>query len=104
MNSNEIADRVDNIADATKDRIATATDAVTDLAGKSWTAAVDAGDRVQTAAAEVAWQISDAAATAYRQGLQASRYVSRNTAEQPFVALMIAGAIGFSIAYMLYRR
>ena len=104
MDSNEIGECVSKIADTAKDRVGTATDAVADLAGKSWTAAVDAGDALQAAAVGTARQISDAAATAYRQGLQATRYVSQNTAEQPFVALLIAGAVGFAIGYLVHRR
>ena len=92
------------IADTAKEGIATTTETVTDLAGKGWAAAVDAGGTIQVAAAETARQIGDAAATTYQQGLRASRYVSQNTAEQPFLALLIAGAIGFGVAYMLYRR
>jgi hypothetical protein len=104
MDSNEIGDRVNKITDTAKDRVATATETVADLAGKGWTAAGDVGDMIQGAAVGAAKQISGAAGTAYRQGLQASRLVSRNTAEQPFAALLIAGAVGFAIAYMLYRR
>jgi hypothetical protein len=104
MNSNEIGDRVSKLTSTARDGVTTATDAVSDLAGKGWTAAVDAGDTVQAAAVGVAKQISDTAAIAYRQGLLASRYVRQNTAEQPFAALLIAGAIGFAIAYILYRR
>ena len=104
MDSNEIGEGVSKIADAAKDRVVPATDTVANLAGKSWTAAVDAGDALQAAAVGTARQIGDAAATAYRQGSQATRFVSQNTAEQPFVALLIAGAVGFAIGYLLYRR
>jgi hypothetical protein len=104
MDSNEIGSQVSKITDTTKDQVRTATDTVTDMAGKGWAAAVDAGGALQAAAADTARQIGDAAVTAYRQGLEASRFVSENTAKQPLPALLIAGAIGFSIAYLLYRR
>ena len=104
MDCNEIGTQVSKTADATKERIATATDKVTELAGKGWTAAVGAGDTIQTTAVETARQIGDAAAATYRQGLRASQFASKNTAEQPLLALLIAGAIGFSIAYLLFRR
>jgi hypothetical protein len=54
--------------------------------------------------AKTAKQVIDAAAKTYKQGAQAAEYLSHKTAEQPLVALLIAGAIGFSIAYMLFRR
>jgi ElaB/YqjD/DUF883 family membrane-anchored ribosome-binding protein len=104
MDRGEIGDCVGKIADTTKEGIATTTDKLTGLARRSWTAAFRAGETIQAAAAEAAKQISDAADTTYRQGMQAGRHVGRKTAEQPFVALLIAGAIGFLIARMLHRR
>ena len=104
MDANGSAKRVSEVADTTKEGIATATDTVTHLAGKGVAAAVDAGGAIQAAVGETARQIGDAATTTYRQGLRASRYVGETTAEQPFLALLIAGGIGFSIAYLLYRR
>ena len=59
---------------------------------------------VRDAAIETAKQVGDAAATTYRQGVRAGEYVSQNTAEQPLLALLIAGAIGYGIAYMIHAR
>jgi hypothetical protein len=89
MDDNRIGDRVGKAADEARDRIS---------------AAAEAGSTIQKAAVETAKQISNAAAEAYRQGARAGKSVSQNTAEQPLLALLIAGAIGFGIAYMVYRR
>jgi hypothetical protein len=53
---------------------------------------------------ETGKQVSDAAAKTYAQGAQAAEYLSRNTVEQPLLALLVAGAIGYGIAYMIHAR
>ena len=63
---------------------------------------VDGG--LHVAAIKTSEQMSDAAAKTYKQGAQAADYVSRNTAEQPLLALLIAGAVGYAIAYMIHSR
>jgi ElaB/YqjD/DUF883 family membrane-anchored ribosome-binding protein len=75
-----------------------------DLAGKAQTAAVQAGSSIRDAAIETSKQVSDAAAKTYAQGSQAAEYVSRQTADQPLLALLVAGAIGYGIAYMIHSR
>jgi hypothetical protein len=49
-------------------------------------------------------QVSDAAAKTYKQGAQVADFVSRNTAEQPLLALLIAGAAGYAIAEVILSR
>ena len=104
MDDNRIGERVGNAVDEAKDRISAAAETGGDLAGRARTAAVEAGSATQNAAVEAAKQIGDAAAKTYRQGARVSKSVSENTAEQPLLALLIAGAVGFGIAYMIYRR
>ncbi len=53
---------------------------------------------------ETGKQVSDAAAKTYAQGAQAAEYVSRDTAEQPLLALLVAAAVGYGIAYMIHAR
>ena len=77
---------------------------ITDLAGKAQTAAVDTGGTIRDAAMETAKQVGDAATKTYRRGVRAGEYVSQNTAEQPLLALLVAGAIGYGIAYMIHAR
>jgi ElaB/YqjD/DUF883 family membrane-anchored ribosome-binding protein len=104
MDDNRSADQVSEAADEVKRRLAAATETASDLAGKAGTAAAEAASTIQGAASETAKQVSDAAAKTYKQGAQAAEYLSHKTAEQPLAALLIAGAIGFSIAYLLFRR
>jgi ElaB/YqjD/DUF883 family membrane-anchored ribosome-binding protein len=104
MDDNRNADQLRKAADEAKSRLAAATETVSDLAGKAGAAAADAASTIQGAASETAKQVSDAAAKTYKQGAQAAEYLSHKAAEQPLAALLIAGAIGFSIAYLLFRR
>jgi hypothetical protein len=64
----------------------------------------DAKRGIETVKGTTAKQVGDAAATTYRQGVWAGEYVSQNTAEQPLPALLIAGAFGYGIAYMIHGR
>ncbi len=100
MDDDRIGDQVRNVGNQTKAGIATAAETVGDLAGK----AAEAGATLRGAAIDTGRQVGDAAAKTYRQGVRASEYVSQSTAEQPLLALLLAGAVGFGIAYMLYRR
>ena len=84
--------------------IASAADTASDLAGKAQTAAAEAGSTIQGAASETVKQVRDAAAKTYSQGVQAVDYLSRNTSEQPLLALFLAGAVGYAIAHMIHAR
>ena len=62
-----------------------------------------ASDAIQDTAREVGSKVEQAATTAYQQGARAGGYVSRYAAEQPLAALLIAGAIGYGLAYLIHR-
>jgi ElaB/YqjD/DUF883 family membrane-anchored ribosome-binding protein len=70
--------------------------------------ASEAGRQAMAQAGEVARQASDqatqAATNLYQQGSRASDFISRYTAEQPVTALLVAGAIGYGLAYLIHRR
>jgi hypothetical protein len=104
MDENRIYDKADNFANNLKGGIETAAGTISDLAGQARSAAVEAANTIQGAAIETGKQASGAAAEAYRQGTRASEYVSRSTAEQPLLALLIAGALGYAIAYLIHGR
>ena len=74
-----------------------------DLTRKASSAGVQAVDAVQGVARDVGNQAGQAASTVYRQGAVAGGYVSRYAAEQPLTALLIAGAIGYGLAYLIHR-
>jgi hypothetical protein len=87
-----------------QDGIDSGLEAAKDLAGRAQTAATQASSAIRDAAVTAGNQAGEAASKAYQQGSQAADYVSRNTAEQPFLALLIAAAVGYGIAYMIHAR
>jgi ElaB/YqjD/DUF883 family membrane-anchored ribosome-binding protein len=62
-----------------------------------------ASDAIQGTAREVGSKVEQAATSAYQQGARAGGYVSRYAAEQPLAALLIAGVIGYGLAYLIHR-
>jgi hypothetical protein len=78
-----------------------AVDAASNLAGTAQTAAAEGAGTIGDSASDTIEQVSDAAAKAY---VQATDYVNRNTAEQPLLALLLAGAVGYAIAYLIHTR
>jgi ElaB/YqjD/DUF883 family membrane-anchored ribosome-binding protein len=52
----------------------------------------------------VAPQAKEAASNLYQRGSQSGEYVRQYAAEQPIAALLIAGAIGYGLAYLIHRR
>lgn len=59
-----------------------------------------AGDLLQN----VAPQAKEAASNLYQRGSHSGEYLRQYAAEQPVAALLIAGAIGYGLAYLIYRR
>ena len=104
MGDNRIGDQASDATKNLKDGITNAVEAGSNLAGRAQEAAVAAGGTIRDAAVETGKQVSDAAAKTYAQGAQAAEYVSRNTAEQPLLGLLIAAAVGYGIAYMIHGR
>jgi len=81
----------------------TAMDQASELARKASSAGAQAVDAIQGAARDVGNQASQSAAAVYQQGVRAGGSVSRYTAEQPLTALLIAGVIGYGLAYLIHR-
>lgn len=63
-----------------------------------------AGEAIQGAAREVGNKAGEAATKLYQHGGRAGEYVSRYAADQPLTALLIAGALGYGLAYLIHRR
>lgn len=114
MSDNRSDERTSNVTEL-REGIASAADTASDLAGKAQAAAAQASSTIREAAVEtskqaseasakVYQQASDAAGKVYQQGAQAVDYVSRTTADQPLTALLIAGAIGYVVAYLIHGR
>ena len=101
-----VQDKVDQSKSVLRDlqeSSAAAVDKTADLARKVSAPAVQAADAVQGIARDVGNQVGQAASTVYQQGARAGGSVSRYTAEQPLTALLIAGAIGYGLAYLIHR-
>jgi ElaB/YqjD/DUF883 family membrane-anchored ribosome-binding protein len=52
----------------------------------------------------VAPQAKEVASNLYERGLQSGEYARQYTVEQPLIALLIAGAIGYGLGYLIHRR
>lgn len=65
-------------------------------------AASDAGETAQNLARQAREQASAAGDALYQQGARAGEYLTRNVNEYPMVALLIAGAIGYGLAYLVH--
>jgi ElaB/YqjD/DUF883 family membrane-anchored ribosome-binding protein len=88
-------------AQETIDKATTLARQVTESGGQ---AASRAGEVIQGVARDVGGQASQAANNLYQQGSLAGGYIARYTAEQPVTALLIAGLIGYGLAYLIHRR
>src|SRR3954453_11487757 len=49
-------------------------------------------------------QASPASGALYEQGARAGDYVSRNVNEYPLPALLVAGAVGYGLAYLIHTQ
>src|SRR5437764_11746592 len=49
-------------------------------------------------------QASAASGALYQQGARAGDYVSRNVNEYPLPALLVAGAVGYGLAYLIHTQ
>jgi len=67
---------------------------------QAWTAAANVGSQAQDLARRVRDQGSDAL---YQQGNRAAEYLTRNVNEYPLPALLIAGGIGYGLAYLIHK-
>ena len=66
-------------------------------------AGTQSGEMLQDVARRVGNQASQAATTLYEQGTSTGGYVSRYAAEQPWIALLLAAAAGYGLAYFIHR-
>jgi ElaB/YqjD/DUF883 family membrane-anchored ribosome-binding protein len=67
-------------------------------------AMAQAGELVQGTARQASNQATQAATNLYQQGSRAGDFISQYAAEQPVTALLVAGAIGYGLAYLIHRR
>jgi ElaB/YqjD/DUF883 family membrane-anchored ribosome-binding protein len=88
----------------TGDAVEKATALAREASSAAGQAVAQAGEVVQGVAREVGTQAGHAATTIYQQGARAGGSLTRYAAEQPLTALLIAGALGYGLAYLIHRQ
>jgi hypothetical protein len=104
MGDNRFADQASKVACDVKEGIAGAVKKAGDFAEKARTTAAETANTVQVATTEAGRSLSDVATEMQIQGVKAREYLRSNTAKQPLLALLLAGAVGYAIAYLMHRR
>jgi hypothetical protein len=74
------------------------------LGEQARSAMADPSTTAQELARRAREQATIATDAMYRQGAQAGEYLSRNINEYPLAALLIAGAIGYGLAYLIHAQ
>jgi hypothetical protein len=77
-------------------------EAARNVGEQAWSAASAPVATAQDMARRAREQTGAAGDTLYQQGARAGEYVTRNINEYPLTALMIAGAVGYGIAYLVH--
>lgn len=77
---------------------------VRNLGEQARSAIGDPGATAQDLARRAREQASTAGDVIYQQGSRAGEYLSRNINEYPFAALLIAGAVGYGLAYLIHGQ
>jgi ElaB/YqjD/DUF883 family membrane-anchored ribosome-binding protein len=99
-----MAEEASKLAAKTSERIEAASRQAKDMAQRAAQTAQDTGDAAWDVAQKVTTQARDAAGEAYARGERGARELARRVEEQPLAALLIAGAVGYAIAYLVHAR
>jgi|SRR6266404_4799682 len=75
-----------------------------DVGEQARAAAADAGATAQDLARRGREQVAAASDALYQQSMRAGEYLTENVNEYPLTALLIAGAIGYGIAFLIHAR
>jgi ElaB/YqjD/DUF883 family membrane-anchored ribosome-binding protein len=78
--------------------------AVQDLANRASAAGMQTAGQVREFIEEVAPQARQVAGNLYGQGARAGENVRQYAAQEPLTAMLVAGAIGFALGYLIHRR
>lgn len=104
MDDNSFHDQASKIASDVRDGIVGTAEKARDFAGMARTTAAEASNTIRDAAIEAGKKMSDVATETHKQGVKANEYLSQSTAEQPLLALLLAAAVGYGVAYLVHRR
>ncbi len=94
----ETANTAMDQANKTMDQVKTMARNVTEQA---WSAASSASATAQDLARKAREQVPD---TLYEQGQRAGEYLTRNVNEYPLTAVLVAGVVGYLMAYLIHGR
>src|SRR5436190_19903523 len=86
------------------DAMEQATSTARNLSEQAKSVAADAGVRAQELARRAREQAMTASDTLYQQGSRAGEYIARGVDEYPFTALLVAGMVGYGLAYLIHNR
>ena len=75
-----------------------------DVGEQALATATEAGATAQDLARRARDQAAVASDKLYQQGMRAGEYLTENVNEYPLTALLIAGAIGYGIAFLIHTR
>jgi ElaB/YqjD/DUF883 family membrane-anchored ribosome-binding protein len=78
--------------------------AVQDLANRASAAGRQAVDQAGELIEGVAPQVREAASNLYDQGSRSGERVRQYVAQEPLASMLIAGLIGYGLAYLIHRR
>src|SRR5260221_10089419 len=77
---------------------------VRNLSEQASAAIADPGATAKELARRAREQAAMASDVLYQQGTRAGEYLTRNVNEYPLAALLIAGAVGYGLAYLIHTR
>ena len=77
---------------------------VRNVGNQARAAATDPNAKVRELTQRAREQVNAAGDVLYRQGQRTGEYLTQNINEYPFAALLIAGMIGYGLAYLIHTR
>ena len=97
---------------AVEKELAPAKTVADELIDRATTAASDAmasmantlGERAQDIAGRAHDQAAATTDAVYQQGRRAGDYLSRSAVSNPLTTLLVAGAVGYALSYLIHRR
>ena len=98
----DVMDSARNVSDRVKSAVSSTADTVQDFAQRAGERTGVSSETAQDLAHRASEQVGVAADVAYEQGTRAAEYVKRNVEEYPLTALLVAGMIGYGIAYLVH--
>jgi hypothetical protein len=100
----DVADDANKLAAKASDRIDTPSQQAKEMAQRTAQAAHETSEAGWDVAQKASARAREVAGEAYAQGERTARELARRVEEQPLAALLIAGAVGYAMAYLLHGR